>query len=224
VTRPAGLRDSDTVTVSGRHFRPFQWTSVTVCVSGTEACDGVGVNESFKIDANGSFSVTHSPWSVFAAADGTPQDCRVVTCVVRVETSDNVEVPVSFAPADTAAYPQLTLDPAGPYTDGQQVTATVQGWPGSVGHRPGLEIGNLALGECAYMAGFRSSECENKAVLQGPDVEGRYTATFTLHRAGPFQVDCTQPGNCRVALALGPLGSNPPGYFAVILGADIVVN
>ena len=50
------------------------------------------------------------------------------------------DVPVSFAPASPAAYPQLTLDPAGPYTDGQQVTVTVQGWPGSIGQRPDLAI------------------------------------------------------------------------------------
>ncbi|HEX9504760.1 MAG TPA: hypothetical protein VGA62_02020, partial [Acidimicrobiia bacterium] len=224
VTPPDALRDGDTVTVRGRHFRPLQWTSVTVCVRGTEVCDGVGINENFKVDANGSFSVTHSPWSVFSSADGIPQDCHVVTCVVRVKTSENVDVPVSFAPADTAAYPQLTLDPAGPYTDGQQVTVTVQGWPGSVGHRPGLEIGRLKLGVCADVAGVRSTECGDQAVLQGPDADGRYTTTLTLHRTGPFQVDCTQPGNCRVALALGPLGFDPPGYFAVILGADVVVN
>jgi len=225
VTPPAGLRDVGAVTVRGRHFRPFDWTSVTVCVSGTEVCDGVGVNDGFKVGPNGSFSVTRPTWSVFAAADGTPQDCRVVACVVRVKTSENVDVPLSFAPAATAAYPQLTLDPAGPYTDGQQVTVTVQGWPGSVGHR--LEIGNLALGVCAQVSAVGSTECAGKAVLQGPDADGRYTATLTLHRAGPFgpfQFDCTQPGNCRVALALGPLGSNPPGYFAVILAAEVVVN
>ncbi len=226
VTPPDALRDGDTVTVSGRNFRPFQWTAVTVCVSGTEVCDSVGVNENFKVDAHGRFSVTHQPWSVFSSADGTPQDCHVVTCVVRVKTSEAVDVPVSFAPADTAAYPELTLDPAGPYTDGQQVTATVQGWPGSVGQRPGLEIGKLELGVCGLFAGARTTECGDQAVLQGPDADGRYTATLTLHRTGtrPFQLDCTQPGNCRIGLALGPLGFDPPGYFAVILGADVVVS
>jgi hypothetical protein len=226
---PGALRDGDTVTVTGRHFRPLYWTGVTVCVSGTEVCDGVGINSNFKVDANGTFSVTHQPWSVFAAADGTPQDCHVVTCVVRVETSENVDVPLSFAPADPAAYPQLTLDPAGPYTDGQHVTVTVQGWPGSVGHRPGLEIEKLALRVCARGGTF-GNQCGDKAVLQGPDADGQYTTTLTLHRTltedpGGAQIDCTQPGNCRVALALA--GAPSFGMFGatvVILGADVVVN
>ncbi len=238
---PAGaLRDGATVTVRGRHFRPLGFTTVTVCVSGTDVCDGVGVNGGsnvggFHVDANGSFSVTHAPWSVFAAADRTPQDCHVVTCVVRVrtelppgwqKTAETVDVPVSFTPAGTAAYPQLTLDTAGPYTDGQQVAVTVQGWPGSIGQRPGLELGNLMLAVCAQQVSGFGPQCGDKAVLQGPDADGHYTTTLTLHRTlsavpGASQLDCTQPGTCQVALAVENRG-NTPG--SVILGADVVVN
>ena len=224
---PAGaLRDGATVTVQGRHFRPLGATSVTVCVSSTDLCDVVGAND-LSIDANGSFSVIHSPWSVFAGDDGTLQNCQVVTCVVRVQSSENFDVPISFAPAGPAAYPQLILDPAGPYTDGQQVTVTVQGWPGSIGQRPGLEIGHLAFGVCAQTA-VLGLQCGDTAVLQGPDADGHYTATLTLHRTlsvepGGSQVDCTWPGNCQVALALTMAsGFTRPG--TAILGVDVVVN
>jgi hypothetical protein len=72
------------------------------------------------------------------------------------------------------------------------------------------------------------TECGDKAALLGPDAAGRYTATLTLHRTiewlqGGAQIDCTQPGNCRVALAL-LVPSGPPSYFEVILGTDIVVH
>jgi len=115
LTPPGALRDGATVTVQGRHFRPVYGRLVNVCVSGTELCVSV---RPIQIDANGSFSVTVAPLlpprSVFAAYDGTLQDCHVVTCVIRVRTpfpagfdmtGETVDVPVSFAPAGTTAYP-----------------------------------------------------------------------------------------------------------------------
>ena len=101
LTPPGALRDGATVTVQGRHFRPVYGTLVTVCVSGTELCESV--RRRVHIDANGSFS-TRIYWPVFAAHDGTLQDCHVVTCVIRVQTPfppgfymgpETVDVPVS---------------------------------------------------------------------------------------------------------------------------------
>ena len=65
-------------------------------------------------------------------------------------------VPISFAPRKRAASsPKLNLDPAGPYTDGQQVTVTLSGWPGSIGQRPDLAIEHLTVGQCGSGADSR---------------------------------------------------------------------
>ena len=161
-------------------------------------------------------------------------------CVLRVTSdydtrvqpqSEGVgDVPVSFAPAGPASYPQLTLDPAGPYTDGQQVTVTLLGWPGSIGRRPGLEIHRLALGLCTrppFIFGSTSTACAEKTALLGPDADGRYTATLTVHRtlgqAGASNLDCTEPGNCRATLVLELGSDGAPPYYEVILAADLPV-
>ena len=230
VTPHDGLHDGDAVTVHADHFRPFAGIGATVCVSGTDACDRVGVSQA-PVGPDGSVSVTHPVWSVFSSADGTPQDCRSVTCVVRFGDSgppgfQPVDVPVSFAPGSPAAYPQLTLDPAGPYTDGQQVTVTVAGWPGSIGNRPDIPIEKLTVGQCAPFGGDpnQGALCVGETSLHA-EPDGRYTATLTVHRTGDSvnKPDCTQPGSCQVALVLPP---RPPGMIPVgmvILAVDVVV-
>jgi hypothetical protein len=219
VTPHHGLRDGDAVTVRAHHFRPFAGVGVTVCSDGTDVCDVVDVPQQ-RIGPNASLSVTHGVWSVFVSADGTLHDCRSVACVVRFGPSDrSIDVPISFSPRKRAAsYPQLNLDPAGPYTDGQQVTVTVNGWPGSIGHRPDLAIEHLTVGQCA------GATCVGATSLRR-EPDGRYTATLALHRTGPPEgmltgpTDCTQPGNCQVALVLTPRDSAP----SVILAVDVVV-
>jgi hypothetical protein len=234
VRPPDGLRDGDTVTVRAQHFRPFGSVGATVCVKGTEVCDAVNVPIQ-PIGPNGRLSLTHPVWSVFSSADGALQDCRSVACVVRFGSYDGstpFDVPISFAPAAPASPPRLTLDPAGPYTDGQQVTVTLEGWPGSIGRRPDLAIPNLVIGQCAALNGRSLSPavCPGAMSLP-PEADGRYIATLTLHRtvssdAAPGSVDCTRPGECKVALALTSTGGEiPPGYFFTqILAVDVVVD
>jgi hypothetical protein len=232
VTPHHGLRDGDTVTVRADRFPPFQVVRVSVCSKGTYVCDAVDVPTK-PIGRNGSLSLTHRVWSVFSS-DGTLHDCRSVVCVVRF---GSFEVPISFSPRKRAAsYPQLTLDPAGPYTDGQQVTVTVDGWPGSIGHRPDLAIEHLTVGQCGrfhpppgtlpYIGGS-GAVCDGEISLRR-EPDGRYTATLTVHRSIAIPsdptdpTDCTQPGNCQVALVLtphGPIGEPP----SEILGVDVVV-
>ena len=233
VRPPDGLRDGDTVTVRAQHFRPFFSVGATVCVQGTDVCDAVNVPIQ-PIGPNGSLSLTHPVWSVFSSLDGTLQDCRSVACVVRFgsyDGSSRFDVPVSFAPGSPASYPSLTLEPAAPYTDGQQVTVTLHGWPGSIGRRPDLAIPNLVIRQCAALNGRSLSPavCPGETPLH-PEPDGRYTATLALHRtisesAAPEPIDCTHPGNCRVALALTSTGGEiPPGvFFGVILAVDVVV-
>jgi len=233
VTPREGLRDGDAVTVQADHLRPFAGIGVTVCVSGTDVCDRVGVTTQQPIGPDGSVSATHPVWSVFASADGTPtglQDCRSVACVVRFGAGgfpggEPVDVPVSFAPGSPAANPQLTLDPAGPYTDGQQVTVTVAGWPGSIGNRPDIAIESLTVGQCAPFSGDpnQGALCEGETSLH-PEPDGRYTATLAVHRTGnPVdKPDCTQPGNCQVALVLTRDSGMIP-IRIVILAIDFVV-
>jgi hypothetical protein len=249
VTPPGELRDGDTVTIHGRLFRPFDSVDFDVCVNGTDLCDDLDVG-STRAGSDGSFSVTRTVWSVFSSADGALHDCRAVTCAVGAQSSrtvppqassPNIYVPVSFAPAGTASYPTLTLDPAGPYTDGQQVTVTVQGWPGSIGNRPGLAIESLVVVQCGTVDRLTlcarptgqlivdSGGVGTETQLRGPEPDGRYTATLPLHRTllspgspgiGPF--DCSQPGNCQVALAV-ELNGEPPVHFTAILAIDVVV-
>ena len=233
VTPRDGLRDGDAVTVRAHHFRPFESVGVTLCVNGTDVCDAVGVPQQ-PVGPDGSLLLTHRVWPVFSSSDGKLQDCRSVACVVRFgsyDGSSRFDVPVSFAPGGPASYPTLTLDPAGPYTDGQPVTVTVQGWPGSIGQRPDLAIESLVIGQCTRpMSPGAPAVCEGEtSPRRGSD--GRYSETLPLHRTLSQDVlrgepvDCTQPGNCRVALALTPRGPNaiPPHILVVILAVDVVV-
>jgi hypothetical protein len=227
VTPREGLHDGDAVTVQADHLRPFAGGGVTVCVSGTDVCDGVGVTNR-TVGPDGSVSVTHPVWSQFSSADGTPQNCHSVACVVRLGGGGlpaSVDVPVSFAPGSPAAYPRLTLDPAGPYTDGQQVTVTVAGWPGSIGNRPDLGIQSLTVGQCAPFGGDPNlgALCIGETSLH-PEPDGRYTATLAVHGTGDSvnKPDCTQPGDCQVALVLTRDSGMIP-IRIVILAVDVVV-
>ena len=225
VTPHHGLRDGDTVTVRAHHFRPFGGVSVTVCVKGTDVCDRAWYQDAAvhvpqqRIGRNGSRSLTHGVWPVFSS-NARLHDCRSVACVVRFGPTDgSIDVPISFSPRKRAASsPRLNLDPAGPYSDGQQVTVTLNGWPGSIGHRPDLAIEHLTVGQCGS-----GPYCVGETSLRR-ELDGRYTATLTLHDASPVEfgtTDCSQPGNCQVALVGGP-GENgrPP---LVILGVAVVV-
>ena len=228
VTPDHGLRDGDAVTVRAHHIRPFQGVGVTVCSKGTDVCDAVNVKPKW-IGPNGSRSLTYRVWSVFSS-DATLHDCHSVVCVVRFGSTDGsrggsiTDVPISFSPRKRAASsPQLNLDPAGPYTDGQQVTVTVNGWPGSIGKRPDLAIEHVTVGQCGPSPGPRSiAICDGETSLRR-EPDGRYTATLTMHRGGSIEfgtTDCSQPGNCQVALVRGPGENGPP---LAILGVAVVV-
>ena len=206
-----------------------------VCVNGTDVCDAVDVPAAAGRSRRE--PLAHRPGLVGVLlggrdAPGLPLGGVRRSLRVLVDGSQAASTcPISFAPGSPASYPQLTLDPAGPYTDGQQVTVTVQGWPGSIGQRPDLAIGNLVVGQCARPMSPNPAVCPGETSRLQPEPDGRYTATLALHRTLSQDVvrgepvDCTQPGNCQVALALTPRGSNaiPLQFLVVILGVDVVV-
>jgi len=105
----------------------------------------------------------------------------------------------------------------------------LEGWPGSIGHRPDLAIESLVIGRCARPVSLNATVCAGET-LPRREPDGRYTATVALHRTFsenvPEPIDCTQPGNCQVALALTPppgVNAIPPHILIVILAVNVVV-
>ncbi len=137
---------------------------------------------------------------VVISADG-PVNCSdaVGACVLRVQSIDDPlavsDVELGFDPTAVAAPPTLTVTPAGPYDDGQQVVVHGSGFtPHAV----------LGLAQCSSDAASPGgSSCDS-----GPDglftefpadAEGNFTRTVTLHtqvQTTDGVLDCSAAGSC----------------------------
>jgi len=138
---------------------------------------------------------------ICAHADGTESSgrpdhvgCRVITAGRRADdpapAANSTTTPES--PASTS--PRLSIEPAGPYADGQDVIV----------HGSGFDPGKLegGIGECP--AGDDTARYErcgrwdvDNPVTVGPD--GTFSAPFRLFAATPFGVDCRAAPGCVLA-------------------------
>lgn len=140
VTPADGLADGQVVTVRGSQFPPVTSLGVVMCIgyvnrepAGSANCR-LSPYTAVTSDENGNFSVDHAVDRVFTTSGGEQVDCAEAnadwTCIVAVGALADYDqsgiAPVSFDPAIPALPdPFVTLDPLGPYGDGQQVTLTI---------------------------------------------------------------------------------------------------
>ena len=211
------LPDRALVDVHASGLHAGERVAVSQCIAGTPTYGiSCGIDRGVDIlaaDANGVIDtslrvhrvVTPPNGVIIVAADG-PVNCSgaVGACVLRVQSIDDplavTDIELGFDPTAVAAPPTLTVTPAGPYTDGQQVV--VHG----AGFTPNATLG---LGQCSSDApNPGGSSCDS-----GPDglftpfsadADGSFTRTVTLHtqvQTTDGVLDCSVDGSCNLFAA-----------------------
>jgi hypothetical protein len=140
----------------------------------------------------------------YGSFGGAPTDCAaaVGTCVIRVSSGSEplrtTDVPLGFDPTAVAPPPTLTVSPAGPWTDGQQVTVTGSGFT------PGASLG---LAECTAAGEPTASRC-GKSLFDEftADGDGNFSRSLTVTAAietfHAGTIDCTTvAGGCVIFAA-----------------------
>jgi hypothetical protein len=142
---------------------------------------------------------------VTAGLGGNTVNCADAfgTCVLRVQSVDDPlvvsDTALGFDPTAVAPPPTLSADPAGPYTDGQQVV--VHG----AGFTPGAFLG---VAQCAAGAEPAAETCDSSDEARfgriTADADGAFTHTVTVHttvQSASGAIACGAPGACVVFVA-----------------------
>ena len=139
-------------------------------------------------------------------ADCVAQRCSVVISDRGIRL---VELPIAFDRGVVTPVPRLELDPAGPYTEGQEVT--VHG----TGFRPGIDV-SRHLGQCPALLDTAVEErCAYPFVRGAPitvGADGTFTATFAPAASLPLTGSCVGEPGCLLAWVIlhGPIGASAP--------------
>jgi Neocarzinostatin family len=217
VTPQFGLADRSFVSVHGNGFTPGDEVVISECdadaASFGPGCSTQGTSAFLIADPSGTVDATlrvHRDLTYYDfSGSGSPiktANCSDAEgeCVIRAESYTNplatLDVPLGFDPHAVAPPPVITVDPAGPWADGQEVV--VHG----TGFTPDAPLG---LAEC--IAGVQPSgrTCDSQAGglydTFYADANGEFTRTITIR--GVFQtvdatVDCaTEPNGCALLAA-----------------------
>lgn len=215
----SGLEDRQIVTVSGRYLRPERHYAILQCASTQEdpsvcAGDAEGTAWDVVTSSSGTFSTIFAvDSSVWSSWDGVV-DCRVQQC--RIQLFDEAGVPVttssrlSFLDGAAVDEPRLTLDPTGPYTDGQVVQ--VRG----TGFKPGSHVGGR-IGQCpAGLDTRREERCGYTDVGENLVAEdGTFTSTIVLRESLMLTGSCREGPGCLVGWVInhGPTVAEVPLTF-----------
>ena len=221
VTPADDLQEGQQVTVDIEDAWPSRdnrGAIVSLCVvrpGATPICDGTGPNlgRVQSIDSHGHVALTTTAKStVLSSGCCTLGDVAAVAdctqppgCVVGVQVPAGplggqiakIAVPITFSAAVSARpiadrLPHATIDPPGPYADGQEVTISATGVPGVT-----------TVGVCAKVPGPGGA-----FQLCAPGGTTG-TGTLVLHRfveensSDPLnhkRIDCAEPGNCSLVL------------------------
>jgi hypothetical protein len=212
------IPDRGVVKVHSSGFSAGERVLVSQCIAGAptygDTCSAsIGPLNILTADANGVVDTSLRVHRIVAPSDGVviidadgPVNCSdaVGACVMRVQSIDDPlvisDVELGFDPTAVAAPPTLTVTPAGPYNDGQQVV--VHG----AGFTPNATLG---LGQCSSDApNPGGSSCDS-----GPDglftpfpadADGTFTRTVTLHTQVDTTdgvLDCSVDGSCNLFAA-----------------------
>lgn len=137
------LQDGQEVTLTAEGLRPNATFNLQLCEAAPRRnCSGLDGSTAIT-DGAGALSTTVTVHVAIYGDDGLT-DCGTAACNVVLSSLHGepaVEVPMRFADGVIAPVPRLTIDPPGPYTDGQVVEVRGSGFP------PGYDLsGNL--GQC----------------------------------------------------------------------------
>lgn len=238
VTPQFGLADRAVVGVHGGGFEPGERVRVSQCPAGAPlggSCDAsFGPLHFLVADANGEIQTSLRVHRELTTNDGgviifgtTGCAGSVGACVIRVQSVDDplvhTDLPLGFDPTAVAPPPVLTANPAGPFTDGQQVEVHGSGYtPDAV----------LGLAECRAGVEPGGGTCDS-----GPDglfsefradSDGTFTRTVTIHTEvqgtdGP--IDCSASGSCVLFAAnrtdYGVERAEVPIAFAAGAGVEV---
>jgi hypothetical protein len=209
VTPDTDLPDRALVTVHGEGFTPGDQIAVSQCSADTPVfvfgCSNLSQSESVIVGDDGTFDRrmrVHREIEDFSGPG--PVNCASAfgACVVHVESlQDPIQsrsVPLGFDPHAVAPPPTLTIIPAGPYADGQQVVVEGAGF---------APFASLGLAECVADVEPNARTCDTTSHTGdehepgglferfSADADGAFTRTVTLHST--FVSD-TGPVNCLV--------------------------
>jgi LPXTG-motif cell wall-anchored protein len=209
------LPDRALVHVHSTGFAPGEHVVVSECAAGAAdvfAC-GNGLIGGLVADGSGVVDTTIrvrrdivTPQGFLVIDDlGGTTNCAVAvgTCVVRVQSLDDPlvisDVPIGFDPTAIAPPPTVSITPAGPYADGQQVVVHGEGFT------PRAALG---MAECASGVEPGPTTCdrseESRFAWTPVDADGTVTHTLTLHttiETTDGSIDCSVPDACVLFVA-----------------------
>lgn len=178
VSPTTDLVDRQTVTVRAEGLRPNRSFVIGQCGSGhSVSCGAAAGSSEVTSDAGGILGATVVVASVVYSTLQGRTDCTASPCAITIrdETFQALaSVPIAFAPGVDAPTPELTIDPPGPYTPGQDVTVSGTGFP--VGER--VRLGQCPVGLDTAVAERCSYPIPFMAIVVEPD--GTFTATAEL--------------------------------------------
>ncbi|HEX7133578.1 MAG TPA: neocarzinostatin apoprotein domain-containing protein [Iamia sp.] len=193
-----GLTADQTVTVDARGLRPYAWYRVSQCAPAEPhladvqpwSCDGQTL-VGHAADADGTVHLTTPVHAAIYPPEGRV-DCTDTTCALVVEQEDALRTAgateITLAGDVVAPEPRLTLDPPGPYADGQEVTVRGTGFP------PGRDLG----GEIGQCPADRDTRYEERCVYDLDPVvvaeDGTLTLTRTLRASLHLTGSCADTG------------------------------
>jgi hypothetical protein len=217
-TPSTGLTNGQTVTVSGEGLPPNAVVALSLCREATyddegvaaPVCDEYGY-PSARTDGSGRVSYELRAWATLYSWTG-PTDCTVERCIV-VYRDGRGEVAASarleFA-AGSADRPQLSVTPAGPYTDQQVVTVT------GTGFRPGIDIGD-EIAQCPNDKDTALEERCGRSDISSRLVadDGTFTMQYRLTESLIFTGSCKDGPGCHLGWVIlhGPTLAKVPITF-----------
>jgi hypothetical protein len=236
--RSDDLQDGDQITLYGKGFEPGELVGAVHCSSeadtasaGVGACDlgdeGYAFANTITGNArfDGSVVISVPVRRYITTPEGGEVDCASLPerCLLAIGAAENYDrsggTYINFADAPPFPEPVATLDPAGPYTPGQQVTVSATGLMPS---RPYQVLQCAGDDHCASLSQGRSSAegtygavvaVGSAVVLDG--VTKECDGSCTLMVTGVGLADATNapfPEPIPIELLAGdaPVGSEPP--------------
>ena len=196
-------------------FSPHERVVVSECIAGTPtygiSCGLTGGGGFFPLQADDQGVVDTSlrvhrvvqpsGGVIIIAADG-PVNCSdsVGACVLRVQSIDDPLVvsatsTLGFDPTAVAPGPTITMTPAGPHADGQEVVVHGEGYT------PNATLGLAQCSSDAPNPGGSSCDSGPDGLFTGfqAEADGTFTRTVTLHtqvETTEGELDCSAAGSC----------------------------
>ena len=207
ITPSDGLTDRQQVTLTAERVRPNGAFFVRQCEAApSNRCDDHR-SPAVRADESGSLSaevtVLTGIYDQLGRIDCVASSCSVVLGDANVDRV--AEVPIRFAPGVSASFPELRLDPPGPYVDGQTVTVEGTGFP------PSFDV----VGRLGLCPADKDTAVEERChyPVSTPiavDADGTFTVQMRLSDELTFAGSCVTGPGCLVAWVLnnGPIAAS----------------